>query len=884
MSYIPETFARKIRNAKRNRSKRLILSDWSRHDTLGSFPKEILEMEQLEELDLSHNSITSVPSNLGRLKNLASLSLRDNKLSSIPKSLVEIPNLRYLDVSYNSLTSFPALESDLPSMIELDLGANALRSIPSFVSRLPNLTKLYLYENQLDHIPKWLTTLTKLEGLHLADNSFREIPKSLFRIESLRIVKFDNRVTKGNRIREIPSLITQLGNLNVFDVAHNPIEIPSPEIVANGIQAIKAYFNQIEEQGKDYLHEAKLLILGESGSGKTTLAKKIQNPQYELRDEDSTKGIEVIKWAFEMENGQPFTVNIWDFGGQEIYHATHQFFLTKRSLYALVTDTRKEDTDFYFWLNVVELLSDNSPLLIVKNERQNRRREINERQLRGQFTNLRETFATNLATNRGLSRLLGAIKHHIGGLPHIGTPLPKTWVRVREALEKESRDYITLEEYLDICEQNGFTETKDKLQLGSYLHNLGVCLHFQEDPLLKKTVILKPKWGTDAVYKILDDDVVIRNLGRFDESHLMSIWRDKEYANMHAELLQLMINFQLCYKIPGGDYYIAPHLLTENQPKYDWDERNNLIVRYTYEFMPRGIITQFIVAMHTFIAEQKNVWKSGTILEYDGTNAEVIEHYGRREIKVRIQGKRKKELMAIVTFELEKIHASYKALKYTKLIPCNCRMCKDTQDPNFYRFETLRRFIDNNQNTIMCEQSFENVKVKTLIDDSLEEDDELLGPRGRASLPSLGSRNQVFISYSHRDSEWLIKLQTMLAPLVRNRKLSIWSDQELEPGARWKETIDEALASARVAVLLVSPDFLASDFIVQHELTPLLNKAQRRGVKIFWIAISDSLYKSTEIAHYQAANDPSKPLDTLAPPQVNQALVRISEKILEAAK
>ena len=80
-----------------------------------------------------------------------------------------------------------------------------------------------------------------------------------------------------------------------------------------------------------------------------------------------------------MENGQPFRVNIWDFGGQEIYHATHQFFLTKRSLYVLVADTRKEDTDFYYWLNAVELLSDNSPLLIVKNEKQDRHREINER-------------------------------------------------------------------------------------------------------------------------------------------------------------------------------------------------------------------------------------------------------------------------------------------------------------------------------------------------------------------------------------------------------------------------------------------------------------------------------------------------------------------------
>nr|WP_225894080.1 hypothetical protein [Atlanticothrix silvestris] len=73
---------------------------------------------------------------------------------------------------------------------------------------------------------------------------------------------------------------------------------------------------------------------------------------------------------FTQPNGEDFRVNIWDFGGQEIYHQTHQFFLSKRSLYALVADTRKENTDFYWWLNVVELLSDNSPVIIIKNEQQ----------------------------------------------------------------------------------------------------------------------------------------------------------------------------------------------------------------------------------------------------------------------------------------------------------------------------------------------------------------------------------------------------------------------------------------------------------------------------------------------------------------------------------
>ncbi len=519
--------------------------------------------------------------------------------------------------------------------------------------------------------------------------------------------------------------------MGLFD---NPLEVPPPEVVREGLDAIKDYFRQIEAKGVDYLYEAKLLIVGEGGAGKTTLAKKIMDSDYQLQEEVSTQGIDVVNWNFPMEDGQTFRLNIWDFGGQEIYHATHQFFLSKRSLYALVADTRKEDTDFYYWLNVVELLSDNSPLLIIKNEKQDRHREISERQLRGQFTNLKETLAANLADNRGLPEVLWALKQYARRLPHVGTPLPKTWVRVRQELEKRDENYIPLNEYLAICERNGFTEDKDKLQLSGYLHDLGVCLHFQEDALLKKVVILKPKWGTDAVYKVLDNKTVIRNLGRFTRDDLKGIWDEPEYANMQDELLKLMINFKLCYEIPGSrDTYIAPQLLTENQPPYAWDDRDNIILRYEYEFMPKGIVTQFIVTMHAWIADQTCVWKSGVVLEKDATRAEVVEQYGKRKLEIRVAGKHKKSLMTIVIYELDKIHASYNRLKYDILIPCNCGQCRKDAQPFFYPLEILQKFIGDKQEQIQCQKSYGMVNVRELIDDVIDRE-QTFGERVRGDI------------------------------------------------------------------------------------------------------------------------------------------------------
>ena len=296
--------------------------------------------------------------------------------------------------------------------------------------------------------------------------------------------------------------------------------------------------------------------------------------------------------------------------------------------------------------------------------------------------------------------------------------LPKTWKRVRETLEQDYRNYISLEEYLKICEDNGFNQLKDKLQLSGYLHDLGVCLHFQDSPLLKNTVILKPEWGTDAVYKVLDDKQVINNLGRFTTNDLDNIWSDEQYQFKQAELLELMIRFKLCYQIPGTqDTYIAPQLLTKTKPGYNWDIKNNLILRYSYQFMPKGIITRLIVILHQYIYQQQYVWRSGVYFNKDDTLAEVIEYYENREIQIRVSGKRKKDLLTIITHELDKIHCSYPRLKYRKLIPCNCSNCHNQQEPYFHPFDVLQNAKDFGQQEIQCQKSFQMVNVLSLIDD-----------------------------------------------------------------------------------------------------------------------------------------------------------------------
>jgi len=149
--------------------------------------------------------------------------------------------------------------------------------------------------------------------------------------------------------------------------------------------------------------------------------------------------------------------------------------------------------------------------------------------------------------------------------------------------------------------------------------------------------------------------------------------------------------------------------------------------------------------------------------------------------------------------------------------------------------------------------------------------------------PKLEGSKPLFISYSHKDEKWLNELKVFLRPLEQNNLISIWDDSEIQPGDNWRDEIKNALFDAKLAILLVSQDFLNSEFISNNELPQLLDAAEQKGVKILWIAVRPCTVNDSEIIKYQAVHkDP--PLTLLDPPHLETTLLEIYKAIRQVVK
>ncbi|MCI5119539.1 MAG: GTPase, partial [Candidatus Electrothrix sp. LOE1_4_5] len=238
----------------------------------------------------------------------------------------------------------------------LDLSEQGLKELPSELFQLTHLTELYLGHNQLSFLPPQINELTGLIMLRLSGNQLSALPSQLNKLTNLILLSFAN-----NRFFFLPPEITQLTKLKILNLHSNPLTSPPYELATQGIEAIREYFTSAEE-GTRTVAEVKVILVGEGASGKTSLTRCLRDERFN-QHEETTHGIRIKPWQLNTGD-QGLRCNLWDFGGQEIMHATRQFFLSRRSLYVLVLDGRRDERPEH-WLRYIETFGGDSPVLVV---------------------------------------------------------------------------------------------------------------------------------------------------------------------------------------------------------------------------------------------------------------------------------------------------------------------------------------------------------------------------------------------------------------------------------------------------------------------------------------------------------------------------------------
>ena len=372
------------------------------------------------ELDLSGEGIESLPGEIGKLRELRVLDLGGIQLTRLPAELGNLTKLAQLNLCLNQLMSLPAELGNLTKLAELNLCLNQLMSLPAQLGNLTNLTQLDLSENQL---------------------------------------------------RSLPAELGNLSNLTRLDLYGNPLESPPAEVEEQGTKAVLVYLReQLKERKRQWV--SKLLIVGEGGVGKTSLLRALRGEGF-VEGLETTHGIGVdrLELAHPSEAAVTMELNTWDFGGQQIYHATHQFFLTNRSLFVLVWDARHgwEAGKLYNWLDRIEAKAPESPVMIVAAHIDERDADLPLDDLRRKYPQIEGHYKVSNKVGTGVEEFREKLAEVSAGLALMGEEWPASWLDAANEIRAREEDHISPKEMFDVMAEHE-VEGKGAGVLAQWLH------------------------------------------------------------------------------------------------------------------------------------------------------------------------------------------------------------------------------------------------------------------------------------------------------------------------------------------------------------------------------------------------------------------------------
>lgn len=815
---------------------------------------------ELQALNLCGNELTSFS-----MENFTSLKLLDlSENGKLDKILFPVRgDLEHLDINACTL-SVLEVPQGLPKLQRLNARDSKLQMV-QFEGNLPALEYLDLRNNVLSSvfIPEGFQ---KLAYLNLDQNPIQNLAIAN-PLKSLRSLYM-----RAGNLEQLPSGLSEYVSLNALYIYGNPLGRDLPEAVLphkkedNSAKPILDYLRELQK-GTIVNDRVKIITVGNGRVGKTSFLKRLRGMVFDP-EEHYTHGIQIgnLDKKDYLPGVKTNTINasIWDFGGQEIFYATHQFFLTEEALYILVwTDEAnvepyrirdKESLPFdkkwhpvEYWLESVRLHGKESPILMVQSHVDKKRSEPDINCSQKPYNAVCLDFnAEDPSDWLPLIRRRMAEKIN-DEIPFFARDFPKTYQDLIRLVENEraKKPFISMENFYSLCRAAKIDPGGEDSAL-DYLRRIGTVVYITNNTKLKHVVYIDPNWLTQNVYRLIKNELRTKE-GVISESYLKAELGEAFDDTSREQFIELLKSFELIFQ-PEEDKkeYIAPQYLPEKLPVvYERVFQNHLkhlelgfVFRFP-KFVPDNVMINFLSRYGPFSAQLK--WKNGIYFcwsthtssapdQDEAVECAVIFDPGQKSLQVHISKSK-----GSCALQKEVCEAFVELSKNA-----NAEISKDGRV--FVNWQTLKK-----------EHELGNANI--------------LATDGKTPVPvndfkccfelSKDEKTRIFISYAHGDEGYRNNIVSHLSALKNQEMIEVWHDRQIIAG-QWDPQIKKAMEEADLFLFLITPKFLASRYIGEIEIITAYKKFKEGKAKIMPVLCEFCDWERQPVSKNEKIFDPTE--------------------------
>jgi GTPase SAR1 family protein len=573
-------------------------------------------LSRLECLDISDNLELSTIEFEAPLPLLDTLEGSDSGLTHL-ELFDGFQHLKKIDLSRSKLHSL-IFQGDCPALEWLDLSGNQLQSL-EFPAGFQDLAYLYLAKNPNLKTLQVPQALSKLEVLNVDECNLEELP-----MDTILSPAMVSLYANGNTPKNIPYIFLGTSNSQ------------------NCLQKARLWFAEIKSAPTERNKQIKLMLLGNGSAGKSTLLCALENGKCTCKDRhESTHGVQLKA----LSKGE-VVFNVWDFGGQEIYHGTHRLFMESPAVQLILFDPQIEqaaldgrlrpdrkndelvaDQPIEYWYETAKTLSEKSHFLFVQNKL-DEYPKVDDR-VRNFTLSIGAEFRQISALSGEKLRWVELFMEELAKeLPDYNMLMPASWLAVRDYFAQNlDKRTVPLEFFEQLCvEKKVHPETTTLLR--DYLHHSGFIYYH---PNLQDTIIVDQNWALNAIYKLLDREAPyfkdFRNQGHGQVMtyRIFELFGDGYTPEQKRLFLSFMESCGICFKlntaysddeeIAESDVYVFTEFLSldkSSSAEKDWNERTAEVYtfRHSHDFINRYAIAEFIAALGRK-TDIRYIWRNG---------------------------------------------------------------------------------------------------------------------------------------------------------------------------------------------------------------------------------------------------------------------------------